>query len=540
MEGLALTRIADGELGRGRCAVVLRGVAADGRTQARKIFTPGSLTGLILRTFTGAPNPYVWNEHAVQCAVLRRRVLQPLVEFWLPGLVRVVPAEGYCWNPAFRAFEMGCELVRGRHLALLQPLSEPAGDQLAELVHRVMKPLQGRLQEAGFHGQVWQAGRGNPVASGNFLYEAPRGHAGGCWAWIDLESGVPAVFPANPFDLVRYYLPQSFRCGRALFDDVDAATVRRYIRSCRPQMEACLGRDRVDVLARDIEALAGCQHLWKSQPWLERSIRYRQARGDIDARQAEWHLRHPWGWWVLEIGRFMCATLRAGARLARRIIARLARIRLQAVIRAVWAFISSQAYRLQVARFYVDARIGQWEKRGQLDGAEAEQLRSQLQAAESSAYLADFGVHLMIKPVVKTLQWWVMPGLWVLGVIDSFTLGVFLLVAGAAARTAYTMFRVVQNHLHGREKPWVALGAGFLPMVGNLAFPIQIIASGVHRQELVAQFLLYDGLSRLGQLVPVWGGPDTLTEHWLNRCADRIVQWGRARRRRAAPQESRA
>jgi hypothetical protein len=102
------------------------------------------------------------------------------------------------------------------------------------------------------------------------------------------------------------------------------------------------------------------------------------------------------------------------------------------------------------------------------------------------------------------------------------------------------MFRVVQNHLHGREKPWVALGAGFLPMVGNLAFPIQIIASGVHRQELVAQFLLYDGLSRLGQLVPVWGGPDTLTEHWLNRCADRIVQWGRARRRRAAPQESRA
>jgi hypothetical protein len=60
--------------------------------------------------------------------------------------------------------------------------------------------------------------------------------------------------------------------------------------------------------------------------------------------------------------------------------------------------------------------------------------------------------------------------------------------------------------------------------VGNFAFPIQFLRSSRTEDDALARFLLYDGFARIGARVPIWGGEDSLTEHRLNRLADRIVR----------------
>ena len=193
----------DGEpIGRGRSGVVFRGVGARGRVVARKIFGSDPLTKAVQYVFLGSPNPYVWNEDAVLCAVLRRRILVPLVELWFGSKLRVAPAYDHAWNEGWAAHEIRCEFVEGRHAALHHPLKVRGDAELEDLQENVLQPLQERLLEAGFEGLVWQAGLGNPVATSNFLRET-RPPADPGWAWIDLESGIPAVAPLSLRHLLR-------------------------------------------------------------------------------------------------------------------------------------------------------------------------------------------------------------------------------------------------------------------------------------------------------------------------------------------------
>ena len=40
----------------------------------------------------------------------------------------------------------------------------------------------------------------------------------------------------------------------------------------------------------------------------------------------------------------------------------------------------------------------------------------------------------------------------------------------------------------------------------------------------LARFILYDVLASIGRAVPIWGGADSLTEHWANRLGDVVVR----------------
>ena len=44
------------------------------------------------------------------------------------------------------------------------------------------------------------------------------------------------------------------------------------------------------------------------------------------------------------------------------------------------------------------------------------------------------------------------------------------------------------------------------------------------REDVIAQFILYDGFSLIGRRLPFFGGRDTLLEHALNHLPDRIVR----------------
>ncbi len=507
----------DRELGRGRSGVVFLSRDAFGRSTARKVFGASGLTKAVQYAFLGAPNPYMWCEPAAKAAFLRRRILSELVHYWFGDKLRVAHAYDYGWNDRYRAFEMRCELITGRHVALHHGQHPTETKELPEITKQIMEPLQQRLTESGFDGLVWQAGLGNPVALNNFMrYTSPnsRSHQ---WAWIDLESGVPALIPMNPLDLLSYYLPKSFHHRRPLFDDVDVDKLKRYVKCQSNALIEHLGESAVRQLETDVDRLASCQEKWKGLSRLEGSIGYQVSRGSINRTQAQWYAQHPWSWYKRELGRVVRSIPSRITHSAPRLITYLANIRIGRLLKTSWMAMRSQTYREFLTREYVSTRIDIWTAREQLSDQQAQQLRSHLDAEETNSYMTDFSVQLATKPLVKLLQFWIMPIIWMAGIIDPTLLAAFLVAGGSMVRTAYTLMRIAQNSLADREKPWVALLVGTIPVIGNLAFPAQIVASGNKEDRKLARFIMHDTFSRLGQWLPIWGGQDTLTEHVMNR-----------------------
>lgn len=509
-------------LGIGRAAVVFKSSTPCGRATARKVFTSDALTRLVQYVFLGAPNPYAWCEHAVQAAILRRRILAPLVSHWSGGDLRVAAGWSVDWDNEHLAWQLHTEFIEGRAPALAHPLRKDADDEVQAL-RECTRSLVEHLCRAGFDGQAWQAGLGNPVALSNFLLEElPGGRRR--YAWIDLESGVPALFPAHLPSLWRFYLPCAFRYGRPLFDDVDTARLTTWLSSEEQHLSAHLGRDVVEGIKRDVVALEYHQGAWRGMSRLTRSVRSQLAKDRITEEQACSYEQAPVRWYARE-------TLRAARGLTRRAAGRLGKLS-RVLIDAQWrrlarsgtAFLFSHRFRTALAERFVTSRLKLWEARGQLESHQATSLQQQLGQEESSVYLADFGVHLAVKPFVKSFEYIVSPALFAAGVIDAVTLSMIMMSGGSVGRTVYTSGRLIQNLLRGRELPWTALWIGLIPVIGNLAFPLQIVRSGREDEDTIARFILYDGCSVIGRRLPIWGGMDTLTEHWFNRLPNHVVR----------------
>lgn len=521
-----LTPANETQLGKGRSGVVYRAVAPDGKPMARKVFGAAGLTKFVQYALLGAPNPYQWSQPAVCCAVLRRRILDVLVREWFDGELRVAAAVAQQWNTQHHGYEIQCELIDGRHVQLHHPYTDPHPGEMQHLRDRIMKPLQCRLADAGFDGLVWQAGLGNPVAMNNFMREHDAPHA---WVWIDLESGVPAVFAINPIDLGGYYIPRAIHHGAPMFDDVDI-----------PKLRACIERMELPSLRDDVDCLERAQREWKSQPRHQRSIAYRLSQGDITPDVEARYQDDAMGWYLREAHVNALPLLRRAARRVGKMINAVARFDYLHAAGFCWGMLSSQKFRTRMARSYVDSRIAAWQNRGQLTETDGDDLRARLEGAEASRYITDFGVHLGVKPLVKPIQYGLIAPAIAAGLLDVYV-GSFLLVAGGALiRTLYTLGRIAQNAVKGRELPWIALLVGVMPVIGNLAFPLQIIFTSAHENAKVAQFIVYDTFSRLGEMLPIWGGRDTLTEHTTNRLPDVLMRHRLAAAAEAEPITPRA
>lgn len=516
-------------LGAGRSGVVFRSADEKGRPLARKVFDSDALTKAVQYLFLGAPNPYAWNEHAVQAALLRRRILAPLVELWFGQELRVARGYGQDWNEEYSAYQLHAEYIEGEPPRLHHPLARIKHDEVRHFRSGILQDLQAHLIETGFDGMLWQAGLGNPVALGNFLCE--RSVNGSLrWAWIDLESGVPALFPLRLRELFRFYLPRSFAIGRPLFDDVDIKKLKCWMIGPGASLVARLDVSIAHQMQSDIEALAYHQEQWKALPRHERSIQYQWKKGSISKDQAAWYKQRPWRWYALETRRLLYKACAAGVHRLGQALLRLRRIPWRKRALLVGRFLSSQRYRRELAQHCVALRINSWRERGQLQPAEASELNSWLARDEACSWLTDFGVHIAIKPLDKLCEFFLLPALYAAGLIQETTLGVGLILCGSVARTLYTLGRCIQATAQGRERPWIALGFGTLPVLGNLAYPVQILYSGAGRDDLLAQFLLYDGCSLIGAKLPIWGGRDTLTEHLWNRLPDRLLSRAGSRR----------
>ncbi len=517
------------EIGRGRSGVVFRDANADGDALACKVFNSHGLTKVVQWLFIGAPNPYMWNSNAAECAKIRRNILKLLVPIWTSNELRVADAESVIWNREQRAFELQTQFVVGRQATLKHSLKEDKKDEAVILWREKLPKLRSCLQQAGFNGLLWQAGIGNPVALNNFLRESSckneKGEISGPkyrWVWIDLESGVPAIFPISPKVLFKYSLLNWWRIGRPLFDDVDVAKLHDYLKSNADELRLALGTRDYTYVNQLAARLGQHQEKWKSVSRLHASIQYRLARGDIDASQANYFVDHRLHWVFEEVRRGLRSSARTFVRFLKSTWVRLRNFKLHYVISKSWRFLVSQKYRKDLIHNGLAKSIDSWTERGQMSAYHAQMLQSQIGSSDSSVYVTDFGIHIAIKPAVKIFQYWVLPALYAMGLLGGQTVAILILTGGPLARSVYTLGRLVQSVIHRYERPWIALGIGLLPVVGNLAYPGQMLYSIRGKDENLARFMLDDGFARLGRHFPVWGGKDTWTEHLLVRIPGKI------------------
>jgi hypothetical protein len=519
-------------IGRGRSGTVFPSVGPDGDLRVRKVFTGTTLSNIILIILTGAPNPYTWCRHAIASAFYTRRILAVLIRMWFGDLLRLPESHSYYWDAERRAFALETELIRGRHVAIRHPFSWDREWELRELQRRIMSRLQLKLKLAGFDGLVWQAGMGNPVASNNYMIEhdANGRHT---WVCIDLESGVPALFPMNVLRLFSYYLPASFKHGQPLFDHVDLARLRKYIHRKGDALRAHIGEKGFEKLMKDVRKLAAHQHLWRAMPRMYRGIEAEAVRGVITRKDARWFRRHPISWNLWVVRKLIAKVIDLAARGLRKIARFIDKLPVARLMRLSIRFISSHNFRARCARFLVLKRTREWIERKQLTHEEGMRLKEMLKQESSSTYLADFAVHLALRPIAKFTAFVAIPFLIYQSRETLDGEGIIFVVSavltGPAYRTLYTGWRTLTSFLRGDEIPWVALIVGMIPSVGNAAYPLQLMYASGGAQRPLPQFMICDAVSLVGEFLPVWGGRDTLVEHAFNRIGARVAGLGPAR-----------
>ncbi len=509
-------------LGAGRAGKVFLVESKQGLL-ARKIFYKDKLASIINYFFWGAPNPYIWNEDAINCAFYRRKILSALVQFWFGDRLKIAEAIEVNWNQEFKAYQFDTGFVKGRHVALRHPFNQERTGELPALVKGIMMPLQKKLLEAGFDGLIWQVGKGTPNALNNFLLaESTPGQY--VFVWIDLESGVPALFPLNPLALASFYLPKSIQYKRALFDDVNPQKLKEYVNTYQAELQKTWGSQQYNEILEYIDLLEVSQEKWKSKKRIENSIQYHLKKGEINERQANWYLRHSFFWYKREaIALSKLIINKVFVALPILIIQKLTTIPYQQFLQQFYQFIFSQRYRLSLAKNYIRKKINYWQDRKHLTEEESNYLLQHLERDHSSDYLNDFGVHLGIKTFFTVVELVFTPPLYLVNFIDEFIVVAWLIAGGPIYRTVYTLWRVFQNASNRQEIPWVALLVGLIPTFGVLAYPCQIIYSAQGRKKKIAKFIIYDFFTQIGAKIPIWGGEDTQTEHFFNRFADKIV-----------------
>lgn len=166
----------------------------------------------------------------------------------------------------------------------------------------------------------------------------------------------------------------------------------------------------------------------------------------------------------------------------------------------------------------IESAIESWRRAERISAEEAEFLRQQLSAREVNTYVRGFGAHLALKmltPIVASAKYGGLAAFIASGNI-WFLLPMLVMPTARSLVTLASWWSSREEGIpHGE-----ALLAGLLPVVGSVAFPLQMFAA---RSEL-STFLIRDTASKLGRRVPIYGGPNSRTEIAMIRSTDTLVE----------------
>lgn len=509
-------------IGNGRSARVYLSTQ-NGKPVASKIFTGESTSKIILFALTGSANPYTWCENAIKSAMVRRRILGPLCQHWFGDRVRLPETYGYAWNEEEKAFQIDAEFIPGSHAPLINPMKEKAKDYAAELRREIMQPLQKHLIDSGFDGLVWQAGKGNPVADSNFMF-LPKGEDDYQWIWIDMESGVPAIFAMNFLSTLTYYLPKCIKHREWMFDTVDVSKLQAFLETNEEELVKSLGQEVYSGMKKDALELEEIQSAWKGIKRYKRSILYARSQDKISQEECEHYLERPLAWYMKTLVKVMMSVFGKLKKGCSKVFRFFAKFDYGALFRHGYRYAFSARYRWGVARWYLQKDIKKWFARKSISREDRKFLLSELHKDDVSSYLTDFSVHLALKPIDQMITYLVIP-LVVAYFGIELKVGVIAAVCvGPVIRTLYTLWRISNSLVKMRPQyPVIALIVGALPVVGNLAYPAELFFRGSKNRDYLAKFILFSFSAKIGAKLPVWGGKDSGTEHFCVRWASRLL-----------------
>ncbi|KLU01749.1 putative transmembrane protein [Rhodopirellula islandica] len=173
-----------------------------------------------------------------------------------------------------------------------------------------------------------------------------------------------------------------------------------------------------------------------------------------------------------------------------------------------WAILTSRHHQARTARRLFHRSVRRWESRRWLDVSTGRRLRNDFDEPGVGVYARGMAKHLAIKtlsPVVSMLKltgmaaslsggsWW-------------YAAAPFLILPGL--RTLVTLQSAWASR-HDATPHMQALVIGVIPTLGSLAFVIQMFNS----HPAVSEFLLREAAGRVGRHLPIYGGPDSRTEH---------------------------
>ncbi len=173
----------------------------------------------------------------------------------------------------------------------------------------------------------------------------------------------------------------------------------------------------------------------------------------------------------------------------------------------MFLFCVSGSFQSELGRLLIRSRIEHWRKSERLSVAEADALHRQLDSPAVDEYVRCFGLQIGLKlllPVVMSLK--------IGGAAASVASGnpfyfLFMLMLLPMLRTGVTLWRMIASG-HAAADYRDALVVGIVPVVGSLAYPVQMYA----KFSDLSLFLLRDFAGRVGCWLPIYGGKDSRTE----------------------------
>lgn len=177
----------------------------------------------------------------------------------------------------------------------------------------------------------------------------------------------------------------------------------------------------------------------------------------------------------------------------------------------------SPTYQSWFGQNSVSQSIDRWHGQGRISNHEAEHWKRELCGHQVRTYIRGFGLHLALKSLAPLL----IP-VKLAGVAAYASTGNPLFLLPFLTTPALRFLVTLQSRWMTRNQSIAhaeAMGLGWLPVVGLIAFPIQMFAS---RPEL-STFLIRDFASKLGQKLPIYGGSDSRTEMAAISAADYVL-----------------
>lgn len=177
------------------------------------------------------------------------------------------------------------------------------------------------------------------------------------------------------------------------------------------------------------------------------------------------------------------------------------------------------SYQIAFGRKAFRAATRRWQSREWLTDDEATRLDSQFSGPQLAVYSRGLGMHLAIKffyPLITPLK---VGGIAMALTGGSVWFAILPIMILPAARTLVTLFSLLANRSHDVPHRH-AMFVGAIPVVGSAAFIVQMWTAN----PAVSKFLLRDFASRFARKIPIYGGPDSRTEHAVLAIGERLLR----------------